>query len=101
MGDWVDSFIATDQPELRAAASEQGTEVIGVNQNSTLSCKFNHLNWSAGGIEVACELRVAIHQEAEVIDDIQQWGRGAIHPGSPRVGNHCERRLDFPAQNFT
>jgi len=67
----VIAFLPANLPEHSATASEQSTEVVGVNQNATLPGKFNHLLWGLGGIEVSRHPWVTIHQEAEVIQHIQ------------------------------
>ena len=71
MGDGIGTHITTNNPKLSAAASQQGTEVIGVNQNPAMLCQINHLLWSSGGIELTPQLWVTIHPIEEVIQGIQ------------------------------
>ena len=79
MGDGIGAHLATNNPKLSAAASQQGTEVIGVNQNPAVLRQINHLLWSSGGIELTPQLWVTIHPIEEVIQSIQEWRWRVIH----------------------
>jgi hypothetical protein len=79
MGDGIGAHLATNNPTLRAATSEQGTKVISVNQNPTVLRQENHLFWGAGGIELTPQLWVSIHPIKEVIQSIQKWRWRVIH----------------------
>ena len=84
MNNRVVTVLPTHLPVLGAAASQQGTKVIGVNQDPCIYRQSDHLCRSASGIEVSSELRVTIRLSAEMIQGIQQGLRGRIHPG-PQV----------------
>ena len=84
MNDRVVTVLSTHLPVLGAAASQQGTKVIGVNQDPCIYRQSDHLCRSASGIEVSGELRVTIRLSAEMIQGIQQGLRGRIHAG-PQV----------------
>lgn len=81
MGDWIGTLLATNDPKLSAATSQEGTEVISVNQNPAVLCQTNHLLWSGGGIELTLQLWFLIHPKEEVIQGIQQRRRVGIHAG--------------------
>ena len=72
VSNWVRLILTTNQPKFGAATSEQSTEIFCVDQDSTIHCQGDHLFWSGGGIEDSPDLWVTIHQEAEVIQGIQQ-----------------------------
>ena len=71
MGDGIGTRLATNNPKLSAAASQQGTEIISDNQNSAMLCQINHLFWGGGGIELTPQLWFLIHPKEEVIKGIQ------------------------------
>lgn len=58
-------------PELCAPASEQGTEVIGINQDPAVHRKSDQLLWRVGGIERKPQRWVTLHLMAEMIQGIQ------------------------------
>ena len=84
MNNRVVTVLPSHLPVLGAAASQQGTKVIGVNQDPCIYRQSDHLCRSASGIEVSSELRVTIRLSAEMIQGIQQGLRGRIHAG-PQV----------------
>jgi hypothetical protein len=71
MGDGVAGLISTNNPKLSAAASEEGAEVIGIDQNPAVFRQGDHLLWGGGGIELTSQLWVTIHPIQEVIQGIQ------------------------------
>ena len=71
MGDGIGAFLATNNPKLSAATSQQGTEVISVNQNPAMLRQDNHLFRGGGGIELTPQLWFLIHPKEEVIQGIQ------------------------------
>jgi hypothetical protein len=81
MGDWIGTLLATNNPKLSAATSQQSTEVIGANQNPAVLRQDNHLLWSGGGIELTPQLWFLIHPIEEVIQGIQEWRWRVIHAG--------------------
>lgn len=81
MGNGIGTLLATNNPKLRAAASQQSTEVISVNQNPAVFRQDNHLLWGAGGIELTPQLWFLIHPIEEVIQSIQEWRWREIHSG--------------------
>ena len=84
MHDRVVTVLSTHLPMLGAAASQQGTKVIGINQDPCIYRQSDHLFRSASGIEISGELRVTIRLSAEMIQGVQQGLRGRIHAG-PQV----------------
>ena len=84
MNNRVVMILSTHLPVLSAAASQQGTKVIGINQDPCFYCQSDHLFRSASGIEISGELRVTIRLSAEMIQGVQQGLRGRIHAG-PQV----------------
>lgn len=74
MGDRVAAIATAYNPELRATAPQQGTEVVGINQNPAVHRQVNHLLWGGGGIELTPQLGIAIQEIQEVIQGIQQRG---------------------------
>ena len=82
MNDRVVTVLPTHLPVLGAAASQQGTKVIGVNQDPCIYRQSDHLCRSISGIEISGELRVTIRLSAEMIQGIQQGLRGRIHAKS-------------------
>ena len=84
MNDRVITVLPTHLPVLGAAASQQGTKVIGINQDPCIYRQSDHLFRSARGIEISGELRVTIRLSAEMIQGVQQGLRGRIHAG-PQV----------------
>ena len=85
MNDRVVTVLPTHLPVLGAAASQQGTKVIGVNQNPGIYRQSDDLCRSISGIEISGELRVTISLSAEMIQGIQQGLRGRIHAESQVV----------------
>ena len=71
--------VATHKPMLCAPASEQGTEILGIDQDSPLHSKGHHLLGCVGNVEVVLNLRVAVHLVAQVIKGIQEWLRIGFH----------------------
>ena len=72
-------LFALNQPKLSATASQEGTEVIRLNQNSAIHCQGNHLLRGRCGIKLPLKLRIPIHLVEEVIQCIQEWSRIRIH----------------------
>ena len=99
VSDWVRLILTTNQPKFSATTSEQSTEIFCVDQDSTIHCQGDHLFWSGGGIEDSSNLRVTIHQEAEVIQGIQQWRRVGIHAGKQYRKNATQ--VEIPAASRT
>ena len=85
MNDRVVTVLPTHLPVLGAAASQQGTKVIGVNQDPCIYGQSDDLCRSISGIEISGELRVTISLSAEMIQGIQQGLRGRIHAESQVV----------------
>ena len=81
MGNGIGTLLATNNPKLSAATSQQSTEVISANQNPAMLCQDDHLLWSSGGIELTPQLWVTIHPIEEVIQGIQEWRWRGIHDG--------------------
>ena len=79
VGNGVALIIATHDPALRAAASQQGTEVLSINQDAAIDCQSNQRLRGIGGIEVVLNIRIAIHLVTQVIKRIQQWLRISCH----------------------
>ena len=71
MGDGIGTLLATNNPKLSAAASQQSTKVISVNQNPAVLFQDDHLLWSGGRIELTPQLWFLIHPIEEVIQGIQ------------------------------
>ena len=71
MGNGIGTLLATNNPKLSAAASQQGTEVISTNQDPAMLRQFNDLLWGGGGIELTPQLWFLIHPIEEVIQGIQ------------------------------
>ena len=71
MGNWVVLLISANLPKFSAAASEQGTEIIGIYQNPAFPCQFNHLLWCGGAEELLAKIRVAIHLVAQMVQRIK------------------------------
>lgn len=72
MDDGVGVRLAANQPLLRAAAPQQGAEVVCPNQNAAVFCQRDHLLWSCGGIEGTGEVGITFHLVTEVIQCIQK-----------------------------
>ena len=85
MNNRVVMILSTHLPVLGAAASQQGTKVIGVNQDPGIYRQSDDLCRSISGIEISGELRVTINLSAEMIQGIQQGLRGRIHAESQVV----------------
>ena len=71
MNDGIGAVFTTNKPLLCAATSQQGTEVVSVDQDAAVLCQNDHLLWSGGGIELTPQLWIAIHPIQEVIQRIQ------------------------------
>ena len=85
MNDRVVTVLPTHLPVLGAAASQQGTKVIGVNQDPCIYRQSDDLCRSISGIEISGEHRVTISLSAEMIQGIQQGLLGRIHAESQVV----------------
>ena len=85
MNDRVVTVLPTHLPVLGAAASQQGTKVIGVNQDPCIYRQSDDLCGSISGIEISGEHRVTISLSAEMIQGIQQGLQGRIHAESQVV----------------
>ena len=85
MNDRAVTVLPAHLPVLGAAASQQGTKVIGVNQDPGIYRQSDDLCRSISGIEISGELRVTISLSAEMIQGIQQGLRGRIHAESQVV----------------
>ena len=72
VSDRVLGIVATHEPALRAPASQESAEVIGINQDSCIDCQGNHLFWRAGVKELVLNLGIIIHLMAEMIEGIQK-----------------------------
>jgi hypothetical protein len=72
MGDWVGLVATTHEPPLGAAAPQQSTEVISINEDPALNRQIHHLLRGVGGIELLLNFGVALYLMAEVIQSIQQ-----------------------------
>jgi hypothetical protein len=79
MNDRIVIVLPTHFPSLCASAPEQGTEIIGVNQDPCIHSQSDHLLWRIGVIELVLNRRVTIHQMAEVIQRIQKRLRVGVH----------------------
>ena len=79
MGDGIGTLLATNNPKLSGATTQQGTEIISTNQNPAMFCQFHHFLWCSGGIELTPQLWFLIHPIEEVIQGIQEWRRVGIH----------------------
>ena len=71
MNNGIGTIIPPHLPMLRAATSEEGTEIVSVNQNAAVLCKNDHLLGGGCGIELTPQLWVTIHPIQEVIQSIQ------------------------------
>ena len=85
MNDRVVTVLPTHLPVLGAAASQQSTKVIGVNQDPCIYRQSDDLCRSISGIEISGEHRVTISLSAEMIQGIQQGLLGRIHAESQVV----------------
>jgi hypothetical protein len=101
MGDRVVAVVATHQPKLRAATSEQRAKIVWADQDTATLCQGHDLPWSGGGIEVTTEIRVAIHLMENVIQGIQLQARRAIHPGRSSNKHNYQRAEQHLAMKFT
>jgi hypothetical protein len=71
MGDGIGTLLAANNPKLSASTSQEGTEVISINQDAAVLCQDDHLLWSGSGIELTPQLWVTIHPIEEVIQGVQ------------------------------
>lgn len=85
MGNRIGLVAATNKPTLRAAASQQGTEVISVNQDADGDCQGNHFVGCLGTVELLLHPWVAVHLMAEVIQHIQKGLRASGHIAPPEI----------------
>ena len=79
MNDWIVIVLTTNQPSFCAPAPQQGTEVLGINQDARLQRQIHHLFWSFSVIKLLLNLRITIDLMAEVIQSIQKWLRDDVH----------------------
>ena len=79
MRDWVGLVSTTQEPAFCAAAPQQGTEVLGINEYPALNRQIHHLLRGIGGIELLLNFGVAFYLMAEVIQRIQQGLRVGFH----------------------
>jgi len=79
MHDRVVAAVATHNPALSAAAPQQSTEVISINQDPRLHCQVHHLLWRIGVVELLLNLWVTVYLMAEVIQGIQKRLRVGVH----------------------
>jgi hypothetical protein len=70
VGNRVGVSFATNQPEFSATASQQGTEVIRLNQDPAIHCQVNHLFWGCGRIELLPKPSIPINLMQEMIQRI-------------------------------
>ena len=105
MSDGICTLLATNNPKLSGATSQQSTEVISANQYPAVLCQDDHLLWCGGGIELTPHLKVTFHPIEEVIQSIQQWRRVGIHAewsdtGKPYQGNSKQLRQTYQEQCY-
>ena len=103
MGDGIGTLLATNNPKLSAAASQEGTEVISINQYPAVLCQDDHLLWSGSGIELTPQFWFLIHPIEEVIQGIKEWRRVGIHAewsdtGKPYQGSRKALRQTLQEQ---
>ena len=72
MSDRVRLVATPNEPAFGAAASEQSTKILCLNQDAITHRQFHHLLWGIGGIELTLNIRVTIHLMAEMIQGVQQ-----------------------------
>ena len=82
MGDGVVLIVTTHEPVLGAATPQQGTEVVGINEDPALYRQIHHLLWGVGTVELPLHISVTIDLMAEVIQSIQEGLRGLVHAAS-------------------
>ncbi len=71
MGDGIGLVTTTHVPTLRSAASQQGPEVLSIDQDAQIQRQMHDLLRSVGEIKVTLHLWVVLHLQAEVIHGIQ------------------------------
>ena len=71
MSDGVGLVATTNEPAFCAAASQQSTEVIGINEDPALNRQIHHLLRGVGTVELTLHIRVTVYLMAEVIQSIQ------------------------------
>lgn len=79
----VGAITTAYQPEFRTSATQKGSEVICIDENTAFHSQSHHLGRCAGSIEITSECRITIHLMAEMIQSIQQRLRGRIHYRKP------------------
>jgi hypothetical protein len=101
MGDRIGAVVATHQPELSAATSEECAEIIWADQDAAGLSQGHDLAWRGGGIEITTKIRIAIHLMEDVIQGIQLQVRRAIHPGRSSNILNYQRAQQRLAMRFT
>ena len=79
MHDRVVAAVATHDPALCAPTPQQGTKVIGINQDPRPDRQVHHLLWRVGVVELLLNLWVTVYLVAEVIQGIQKRLRVGVH----------------------
>ena len=79
MSDGVGLVATTHEPAFCAAAPQQRTKVISINEDPAPHRQIDHLLWCVGGVELLLNFGVALYLMAEVIQSVQQGLRGLIH----------------------
>ena len=79
MGNGVILIVTTHEPVLRAAAPQQSTEVVGINEDPALYRQIHHLLWGVGTVELPLHISVPIDLVAKVIQSVQQGLRCLAH----------------------
>ena len=72
MSDGVGLVATTHEPAFGAAASEESTKILCLNQDAITHRQVHHLLWGAGGIKLTLHIRVTINLVAEMIQGVQQ-----------------------------
>jgi hypothetical protein len=71
MDNGIGTLLATKNPKPSDAASKEGKDFVGFNQDVAVLRQFKHLLWSSGGIELTPQLWVIIHPTKEVMQGIK------------------------------
>ena len=79
MDDWVVVVSTTHLPSLGASTPQEGTEVIGINEDPCIYRQSDHLLRGIGVKEIVLDRWVTIHLMAEVIQGIQKRLRVGLH----------------------
>jgi hypothetical protein len=87
MSDGVGLVTTTHEPPLGAAASQQRTKVISINEDPAPHRQIDHLLWCVGGVELLLNFGVALYLMAEVIQSVQQGLCVAVHASSAGAHN--------------